>query len=251
MKKVVSSKQIVDARMTKEPPVTFQVSVIVPILEPSAFDYNWFKHFKPSVVSAISELTQFTTSDLRLTDYTAENLCVRIREGSKNRKARTLTIGGHEWPRLPCVDLEWSVQLTLTDFRIERNDGKPIPLSERVSLCAQIASESFAEAVSSILMASQIAQPGVLRTHELEIWVDERFLKTTDRILGYLGEIVEFAGEKAWPKIESLSIKQVWQWMCCFDPLSDNLGQSEIGRALNALTYVLSENQSRGATLWI
>jgi hypothetical protein len=79
--------------------------------------------------------------------------------------------------------------------------------------------------------------------------VGRRFLKTTDRILGYFGAIVEFAGEKAWPKIECLPIKQVWQWMCCFDPLADNLGQSEIGRAVNALTYLLSEKPIEGSEL--
>ena len=69
---------------------------------------------------------------------------------------------------MPCVELEWSVQVTLTCFRVERNDGKPIPLTERVALHTQIACESFAHAVTSILIASQIAQPGVIRTHELK-----------------------------------------------------------------------------------
>ena len=150
---------------------------------------------------------------------------------------------------MPCVELEWSVQLTLTNFRIERYDGKPIPLSERVALHAQAASESFARAVTSILVASQIAQPGVVRTHELEIWVAKRFLKTTEGVLGFFGEMAELAGEKAWPKIESLSIKEVWQWMCSFDPLSENLGQSEIGRALNAITHLLSEKPVEGREL--
>ena len=235
--------------MTKEPPVTFQVSVIVPILEPLGFEYNWFKHFEPSLDSAISELTLLTTSDLHLTEYKAEKLGLRVRKGSKSRKRRTVTIGGHKLPRRRCVELEWSVELTLTDFRVERNDGKPIPLSERVALCAQVASEGFAHAVTSILVASQIAKPGVLRTYELEIWLGKRFLKTTEGVFGSFGEIVEFAGEKAWPNIESLSIKQVWQWMCFFDPLSGNLGQSEIGRALNALTHLLSEKPIEGREL--
>lgn len=49
----------------------------------------------------------------------------------------------------------------------------------------------------------------VLRTHELEIWVGKQFLKITAGVCGFFGEIVEFAGEKTWPGIESLSIKQV------------------------------------------
>ena len=68
-------------------------------------------------------------------------------------------------------------------------------------------------------------------------------------VLGFFGEMAELAGEKAWPKIESLSIKEVWQWMCSFDPLSENLGQSEIGRALNAITHLLSEKPVEGREL--
>lgn len=158
-------------------------------------------------------------------------------------------IGGQQLPRLPCVELEWSVDLTLTDFRVERSDGKSIPLSERISCCVQVACEHFAHTVISILVASHIAQPGVLRTHELEIWVGKQFLKTTDGVCGFFGEIVEFAGEKTWPRIEILSIKQVWEWMCSFDPLSESLGKSEIGRALNALSYLLSDKPIDGRDL--
>jgi hypothetical protein len=158
-------------------------------------------------------------------------------------------IGGQQLPRLPCVELEWSVDLTLTDFRVESSNETPIPLLERISCCVQIACERFAHKVVSILVASHIAQPGVLRTHELEIWVDKQFLKTTNSVCGFFGEIVEFAGEKAWPQIEPLSIKQVWEWMCSFDLLSENLGRSEIGRALNALSYLLSDKPIGGRDL--
>jgi hypothetical protein len=243
------SKQLIVMSMAKEPPVKFRATVIVPILEPLPFEYNWFKYFKPSLAPAVNALTAFSADDLQLTEYQASNLRVAVRKTPKSRKQRTVLIGGQKLPRRGCVEWEWSVDLTVTNFQATSSDGKPIPLSERVSLHVQLACEGFAQAVTSILVASQIAQPGVLRTYELEMWVGKRFLKTTDSILGYLGEVVEFAGEKAWPKIESLSIKQVWQWMCFFGPLSDNLGQSEIGRALNALTYLLSEKPIEGHNL--
>jgi hypothetical protein len=235
--------------IAKEPPVKFRATVIVPILEPLPFEYDWFKYFKPSLASTINALTAFSADDLQLTEYKASSLRVRVRKTPKSRKQRIVLIGGQKLPKRRCVELEWSVDLTLTDFPATTGDGKPFPLSERVSLHVQLACERFAQAVTSIFVASQIAQPGVLRTYELEIWVGKRFLKTTEGVFGSFPEIVEFAGEKAWPNIESLSIQQVWQWMCFFDPLSDNLGQSEIGRALNALTYLLSEKPIEGREL--
>lgn len=234
--------------MAKEPPVKLQATVIVPIMGPLAHD-SWFKYFKPSLTPALNELTTFSTQDLHLAEYKAENLRVAVRKTPKRRKRRMRVIGGQQLPRLPCVELEWTVDLTLTDLRVESNDGKPICLSERISFCMQIACERFAETVTSILVASHIAQPGTLRTYELEIWMVGQFLKTTDGVCGFFGEIVEFAGEKAWPQIEFLSIKQVWAWMCSFDPLSENLGKSEISRALNALSYLLSDKPSEGRDL--
>jgi hypothetical protein len=243
------SKPFIVTNMAKEPPVEFRVTVIVPILEPLPFEYNWFKYFKPSLASAINALTAFSADDLQLAEYKASNLRVRVRKTPKSRKRRTVLIGGQKLRRRGCVELEWSVDLTLTDFQATRSDGKSIPLSERVSLHVELACEGFAQAVTSVLVASQIAQPGVMRSYELEIWLGKRFLKTTEGVFGSFGEIVEFAGEKAWPNIESLSIKQVWQWMCFFDPLPGNLGQSEIGRALNALTHLLSEKPIEGREL--
>jgi hypothetical protein len=122
-------------------------------------------------------------------------------------------------------------------------------LEDRVSFHVAIARERFANTITSVLVASQIAKPGVLRTNELEIWVNNQCWKTTNSICGVFGEVVEFTGKNSWPNIETLSIKEVWRWMRSCDPLPNSLGKTALERALNAVTYLLSGKPIEGAEL--
>jgi hypothetical protein len=205
--------------------------------------------FRPSLDQALAELTAFSIEDIRLPDFNPEDLQVIVRKSPKGKERKKLL---DRRPRVlgrRCTELEWSVNLTLTKYHVTRSDGRSIPLAERISIWKQVASEEFASRVISILVASHIARPGVLRTNDVEIWIEKEFLKVTEGVSGFFGEIVEFAGEKSWPVIESLSIKQVWKWMCRFQQLPENLGQSEIERALNAFSYLLAQKPIGGVEL--
>jgi hypothetical protein len=227
--------------MPKESPVTFRAKVITPISQPSPGIVKWFKHFNSETAPAIAELLLSTIHDLAPVEHQLKNLRIAIQKSRKPKGRR------FSWQQT--TNMVWSVDITLTNFKAEMTGGRSMPLVERIEAHKQIACERFAEVIASIFVASQIARPGVLRIKELELWVDGSFLKKTDGIFGFWGEVVEFAGEKSWPKIEALSIKDVWQWMCSFDSLAGNLGKTSVGRALNAATHLVTRKAGEGNDL--
>jgi len=231
-----NKKEKEDYTMEKLPPITFQAKVIVPILKEPAFFSNWYKHFKPNSDKAISALLSLKTEDFPLRDYSIKNLKIST---SKNHNKEF-------------IKLIWTLDITLTKFDYYDMDGNPItniPLEERVSSHKDYAAICFAENILWFIVASNIAQPGVLRTRELEVWVGKKLVEKKDKVFGYLSSVVESAGEKSWPKLETLSILATWQWMRQFIPLSDSLGKSNVERAINAFTHLLSEGQDEGRDL--
>lgn len=227
--------------MPKEPPVTFRAKVVVPICQLAPGIANFFKYFDPTITPAVAELRSFTVEDLAAVEHRMKNLRIVIKTPRENKS--------HQFPKRQSINLEWSVDITLINFKVEMTGGRSMPLAERIEAHKQVACERFAGVVASIFVASQIARPGVLRTHDLELWVDGRFLEKADGVSGFWGEIVEFAGKKSWPKIETLPTKDVWRWMCSFDPLAGNLGKTAVARALNAATYLLARKAGEGNDL--
>jgi hypothetical protein len=115
--------------MAKEPPVTLRTTVVVPIQEPPEEYSGIFKHFKTAIMTAINELLTFTAEDLAVTDFEMKNLRIAVQKARRCRKKRTATIEGHRYWQLRCVELAWTVDMTLTDFNVEMSSldfhGKP------------------------------------------------------------------------------------------------------------------------------
>jgi hypothetical protein len=236
--------------LKKERPVEIKVTVVVPIREPFNFDFVYFKHFKPGLSPVITDLISLSEQDFGFKAYQLRNYYCGHRRNRKHRKRWRESFGGRSYPRFRCVELEWSADLTLTKFpetglRAEKGD-----LKKRISIATHEASLEFAAMVTALLVASNIAHPGAVFTYETEIWINGQFLMTTgDELRHLIPEVVEFAYRNAWPKLEILSLRDVWLWIGSLQPLSGSVGGSPLSRALNAFTHLLSRRWGKADQL--
>lgn len=235
----------------KATPIKFNVCVVVPVLEIRGFDSKWSQSL---FEGTLQELIAFSSTDFELgfKDYVFENFRVQLLKKPKRKKSHAVTVSGKILPRLwNELNISFSCNLILTDFSIQTIDGKPattLSLGQRQAMCAQVACETFAYAVTKLLVATQIAKPDVINVNDIELFINNRFFETEKSVRRF-GSIGDFIDKGQWPPIEPLPIQAAWQWLCSFVPLSENLGKTAVERALNAFTYLIKNSSANRTEL--
>jgi hypothetical protein len=226
-----------------------KTSVVTPFIIPFEFENGLRLRSRELAESAVNELTAFTAEDLMTANFEPKNLRIVPLKNLRRRKQRTFIYAGRRFPRRSCIEMEWSIELTVPYFEIETFKGSEVSHDERRGLSIQVTCEAFSDAINLILIAAQIAKPGGLSTYDHDIWLGKQFLDSQTGVRGILNEVVTFASEKGWPKIESLPIRGVWTWLRSIGTSSVEFSKTPLGRSVNAFTHLLTDNHRQGGGL--
>lgn len=94
--------------------------------------------------------------------------------------------------------------------------------------------------ITHFLYMTQIAYPGSLFLDEAMVFSGD---KQIDKINGISSVLFEYDFENnKWPNFETLSIKDVWNYVINKTTILKEFSNSRIERALNSFTYLFSEN---------
>ncbi len=100
-------------------------------------------------------------------------------------------------------------------------------------------------------LVANLARPGSIELFEGHVLVEEHTIHSTKRFSSWrFREAAHFAEKLGWPKLDDLSVPDVWQWSEHVEGLSANYSTGPVGRALNALTQLTSRGSSQPFSLF-
>jgi len=111
---------------------------------------------------------------------------------------------------------------------------------EVIELSKQHYADILATGVNDLIIASNIANPGILRTESGFIYIDEMKYKVIPEINNFLYEAITDIKHIGWPKLYNLEMFRVWEWLRAIPSYFDGIGKHPIGRALAAFSYLFS-----------
>lgn len=102
----------------------------------------------------------------------------------------------------------------------------------------------FEKSIIDLIIALNIASPGVIRTLNGVISLDGNKHKFFKQINNYLWEASQQARNIGWPTISSLNFLDVWKWLLSVPGFIDGFGKGKTGRALAAFSYLFSKSDN-------
>ena len=102
----------------------------------------------------------------------------------------------------------------------------------------------FEKSIVDLIIALNIASPGVIRTLNGLIALDGNKYKFFKGINNNLWEATQQARNIGWPTISSLNFLDVWEWILSVPGFINGFGKGKTGRALAAFSYLFSSNDN-------
>lgn len=192
---------------------------------------------------------QKTLTAIVHTDWKADPKLKRILKGESVLKRRPARI----------VDIAVRVE---ADFEVLRERYQPIlnalgsensvESESLLRLSAEDLCGEVAAAVIPILLAALIAWPGAIQTlpgYYSSGDLTDRRLEGTGILLAH--GVVDVPSRFGWPPFTEVSVAKVYQWMLGIPGIHEVFGSGRFGRALAALSYIVSpEHQWQGTLFW-
>ena len=127
---------------------------------------------------------------------------------------------------------------------IFRSDNSSSSLKERAELFKLHIIEEFKYQAFHLLVLSNIAYPGAIKTKEGVVLVNMKKHGSFASIYSIHRESLGDIGILKWPTYETLTIHQVWQWFERNNFSFQRHSNNKVARALNAFTYLFKDGPS-------
>lgn len=124
-----------------------------------------------------------------------------------------------------------------TSSLVEEYKDIPQLAVERVN--THLCTYALAQRVGDIVLALNIANPGLIHFDPYFIYVDGRFQRKERGFSWILAEPVSYAKHLGWPPISTFPVDVVWRWLVTLPDFDTGMVQGRVGRALSALTYLI------------
>ncbi len=109
----------------------------------------------------------------------------------------------------------------------------------------------FEEKLYDLALVANLARPGSVELFEGHVLIEDHKIHATKRFSSWnLREATRLAEKLGWPKLDDLSVSEVWQWSEPVEGLSAGYSTSPVGRALNALSHLTSPGSSQPFSLF-
>jgi hypothetical protein len=112
---------------------------------------------------------------------------------------------------------------------------------EELTFHKQAAWEDLADFAIDLLLALNIAMPGMFALHSGYVFQDDVLWQRFPRMQTNFEECLLISQRMKWPPLEWLEVSSVWAWLLQEDGFKERFSTSPLGRALCAFSFLMSE----------
>lgn len=156
-----------------------------------------------------------------------------------------------EWPEYTgvrdylFVRLNAEVEIDIEEYyqTILRNNPHLRRLSreEAVHFAGDVTASELSTVAGHLVLALNIAYPGAIEAGRRFQFVKDQFIRSERGFVSGLAKANSKARKLGWPPLRELPVAAVWKWMTRVPGLEEGQGRGPVGRALSALSYLLSD----------
>jgi hypothetical protein len=211
-----------------------------------------FVYSRPSEFAALLDSVRSAPLDIAMVDRGTVSCSVDVRTWT--------ALTRDEQKFLPLLPRGWNSDAVLTfegalprvgyDFDDNENlfGDKKAALS---GVEVHEAAEETLAAVRRLFIAMNIAAPGAAQLANAAVIADGEVRARSGPEYPDMFELArQRADSNGWPKIEVLPLRDVWSWVQHFEGFMDGFGGGPVGRALNALTHIVTAPDAGVAMFW-
>jgi hypothetical protein len=118
---------------------------------------------------------------------------------------------------------------------------------EMLAFHTQAAWDDLAEFAVDLFLALNIAMPGMFTLHSGYVFQEHVLWKRLARMQANFEECLGVADQMKWPPLEWIELQTVWKWLCEDEGFTYRFSNSPLGRALCALSFLMSDRPWAGA----
>jgi len=128
--------------------------------------------------------------------------------------------------------------------KIEISDShdQPTSLEDRLALFKKQIAEEFKYQVFHLLVLSNIASPGAIKTREGLILLNRKKYDSFPSIYSIHRESLDHIKALKWPTYNTLPILRIWDWFKINNFSFHYHSKTKVSRALNAFTYLFNDD---------
>jgi hypothetical protein len=115
-------------------------------------------------------------------------------------------------------------------------------LEERTHLAKTAGADELRKAIFEVLMASNLARPGVLVSEGGAVFVDGANWDRIPRWLNPIDASYDETKQINWPEYRELQFRKTWAWLADVPNLRSGFARSDLGRALAAWSYLFGDS---------
>lgn len=124
----------------------------------------------------------------------------------------------------------------------EELDKCKMSKTEQIKLLQENFADILIKGIHDLIIASNIARPGVLCTQEGIISINNKKFKSVPEISNDIYIAIESTKHIGWPSIYELEFLFTWNWLQSVPSYWEGVGAQPIGRALSAFSYLFSSH---------
>lgn len=203
-------------------------------------------HLAEKAIADFSSLSDFVP--LRLWNGTKHPIKIEVFDKASDFD-HFADVLGMETPRirLPRTFVRLSSKVSYTKKDIEQiiqSDPGPetlnnISVEEKILLFSDVACSELHSTFVDLYLALSIAHPGSLYFWESWLFCEKCFLRSKHGAMTSFENVRKRTAELKWPKIQTLNVRDVYQWLTNVPGFSNRRGVDSVGRAVAALSYLI------------
>jgi len=123
--------------------------------------------------------------------------------------------------------------------------GEPsldVPLEQRVDASKYAAASALKKALFEIVLASNLARPGMLMPEGGAIFCDGVERQEIPRWLNPVADAIEVTSNVNWPNVKTLPFLAVWEWLRNVPGFKNGVATTDLGRGLAAFSYLVGDS---------
>jgi hypothetical protein len=120
---------------------------------------------------------------------------------------------------------------------------------EELTFHKQAAWEDLGEFATDLLLALNIAMPGIFSVQSGYVFQDNVFCERLPTMQTNLEQSLEVSQQMNWPPIQWLPIPSVWAWLLQDDGFGHRFSSSPLGRALCAFSFLMGDRPWASANI--
>lgn len=131
---------------------------------------------------------------------------------------------------------------TVVAEEVKRNSDWKVTAQDIEHLFARSACDAFDARLFDLCIATNLAIPGSLSYASTLLLVDGACVGSGHGAHHQLDATYDASIEYSWPRLDELSVKSVLSWLDSTPGFRERTGQTRLGRAIGALSYLIKEH---------